>query len=51
MINKKPQAIEWMCTHCGMKQIRGENAGRPMPSKCPKRPNNKPHVWVKNRTL
>lgn len=45
------KAIEWMCTHCGMKMPKGENAGRPNPGKCPKRTDGKPHVWVKNRTL
>lgn len=50
-ISTKPKMIEWMCTHCGMRVPRGATAGRPLPGKCPKRPNNKPHVWVKNRTL
>lgn len=50
-ISTKPKIIEWMCTHCGMRVPRGATAGRPLPGKCPKRPNSKPHVWVKNRTL
>lgn len=43
--------IEWMCTHCGKKELRGENKGRPQPGKCPRKPNDKPHTWVKNKVL
>ena len=42
-------ATEYMCTYCGMKQIRGQGAGRPMPGVCPKRKNGQPHRWVVNR--
>ena len=43
--------FEYMCTHCGKKENRSENAGRPMPGRCPRRDGNQPHVWVKNRQL
>ena len=42
-------ATEYMCTYCGMKQIRGQGAGRPMPGVCPRRKNGQPHRWVVNR--
>ncbi len=43
--------IEYMCTHCGKKEIRNTSMGRPLPGKCPKREGNKPHVWIKNRNM
>ncbi len=43
--------IEYMCTHCGKKETRSENTGRPNPGKCPRKSNGGPHVWVKNRVL
>lgn len=43
--------IEYMCTHCGKKEIRSENAGRPKPGKCPRKTNGGPHIWRKNRVL
>ncbi len=43
--------IQWMCTHCGRKETRNENVGRPMPGKCPKKPFKGPHTWVKNRIM
>ena len=56
MERNKPRKIEWMCTRCGMKTIRSESIGRPMPGKClrgNKSPNGglPPHSWVKNRVL
>ena len=49
--NGKPSSIEFMCTYCGHKSLRGVNAGRPMPGKCPRRTGNQPHRWVINRKL
>lgn len=43
------KTVEYMCSHCGTKAVRHEGQGKPQPSKCPKRPNGKPHVWVVNR--
>lgn len=43
--------IEYMCTHCGRKVIRSELQGRPLPGKCPRKTGDKPHSWVKNRTI
>ena len=56
MESNKPRKIEWMCTRCGMKTIRSESIGRPMPGKClrgNKSPNGglPPHSWVINRVL
>ncbi|MBO6177914.1 MAG: hypothetical protein J6M62_12155 [Selenomonadaceae bacterium] len=42
---------EWMCTHCGKKEIRFVSAGRPQPGKCPRKNGDKPHTWVVNRTM
>lgn len=41
--------IEYMCSYCGRKEIRGVNAGRPKPGKCPRKTNNQPHSWRINR--
>lgn len=41
--------VEYMCTHCGRKEVRPKTGGRPMPGKCPRKEGNKPHTWVKNR--
>lgn len=43
--------IEYMCSQCGRKEQRGENMGRPMPGKCPRKKNGGPHSWKKNRVL
>ena len=29
--------IEYMCTHCGKKEIRFVSAGKPQPGKCPRK--------------
>ena len=42
---------EWICTHCGKKEIRTDTQGRPSPGTCPRKDNSKPHTWTKNRTL
>lgn len=42
---------EWMCTHCGKKEIRFVSAGRPQPGKCPRKNGDKPHTWTVNRTF
>ena len=36
--------IEYMCSHCGKKEIRFVSMGKPQPGKCPRR-----HVWIINR--
>jgi hypothetical protein len=43
--------VEWMCTHCGKREIKAQVFGRPLPGKCPRKPGDKPHTWAKNRTL
>ena len=48
--------IEYICTWCGAKAIRGINAGRPMPGNCPRKESGKdgrkkPHTWRINRRL
>mgnify|MGYP007070727044 CR=1 FL=1 len=45
------KSIEWMCSHCGKKELRSENNGRPQPGKCPRKTGDRPHTWVKNRTI
>jgi hypothetical protein len=42
--------VEYMCTTCGRKQVKGVKSGRPMPGTCPRKTGNRPHSWVKNRT-
>lgn len=42
-------SIEYMCTYCGRKEIRGWNSGRPQPGVCPRRGGKLPHRWVQNR--
>ena len=40
MTNEKanrPQHIEYICTYCGQKQMRGATSGRPMPGNCPRK--------------
>ena len=49
-----PTQVEYMCTYCGMTQIRRINAGRPNPGSCTRKGKNalgmwKPHSWVVNR--
>ena len=43
--------IEWMCVYCGKKQILTNLQGRPMPGKCPRKTDNKPHSWRRNREM
>ena len=43
--------IEYMCSYCGMRKIRGKEAGRPEPGKCPRKKGDKPHSWRINRKL
>jgi len=40
--------IEWMCTQCGTRTVKGDVGGRPQPGVCPKSPSKKAHRWVKN---
>lgn len=41
--------IEYMCSHCGKKEIRFVSMGRPQPGKCPRKKGDKPHTWTVNR--
>lgn len=41
--------IEYMCRWCGTKQLRGKDAGRPRPGKCPRKKGDQPHTWVINK--
>ena len=41
--------IEYMCSHCGKKEVRQANMGRPQPGRCPRKQGDKPHSWVINR--
>lgn len=46
--------IEYMCSYCGMKQVKRINAGKPMPGNCPRKTKTKegkmrPHTWTVNR--
>ena len=43
--------VEWMCTQCGKKEVKPVTIGRPLPGKCPRKEGDKPHSWVKNRTI
>ena len=43
--------IEYMCSHCGKKEIRNTSMGRPLPGKCLRKQGNKPHTWIINRHL
>lgn len=51
MEQNKPNKIEYMCTYCGKKDIRGVRSGRPLPGKCMRRKSDMPHRWVINRKL
>lgn len=48
------EKIEYICTYCGQKVVRGAQMGRPMPGNCPRKPKDsagkmKPHTWTINR--
>lgn len=50
------KSIEYICTVCGMKQVKGATMGKPQPGSCPRKPKysngkTRPHSWVKNRTI
>ena len=51
MYSKKVTAIEYMCAYCGQKRLKGITSGRPDPGKCPRRQNNLPHRWIKNKNV
>ena len=51
MATKKPRQIEYMCSQCGIKQVRPAFTGKPAPGKCNRRPGDKPHVWTINRKM
>lgn len=49
-------AIEYICTYCGAKRIKGENQGRPEPGTCPRKGKGadgkgRPHSWRRNRII
>lgn len=50
-MNLENKHIEYICTYCGMKIIKGKEAGRPNPGKCPRKEGNKPHCWRINRKM
>lgn len=43
--------IEYICTYCGRKAIRGKKFGRPDPGRCPRKQGDKPHSWRQNRVI
>ena len=52
----KISSIEYICTWCGAKIIRGATSGRPSPGNCPRKPKDrdgkmKPHTWRINRKI
>ena len=48
-MSDRVKSIEYMCTVCGTRKIVSTMAGRPLPGKCPRHPNNGPHRWVINK--
>ena len=50
-MEKKPHAIEYMCSYCGIKNLRGITAGKPKPGKCARRKGDMPHRWVINKKI
>ena len=43
--------IEYICTYCGKKVVRRAIIGRPEPGKCPRKLGDRPHSWIRNRTM
>lgn len=48
--------IEYICTWCGAKVIRGPTLGRPQPGCCPRKPRGRdgkmrPHTWTINKRI
>lgn len=48
--------IEYICTWCGAKVIRGPTLGRPQPGCCPRKPRGRdgkmrPHTWTINKRM
>lgn len=55
-MNSKPTRIEYMCSYCGTKQIRGIATGKPQPGICHRKGKtsdgkSKPHTWIINRKI
>ena len=53
---QKNYMIEYICTYCGAKKLKGLNMGRPEPGACPRKGKTadgrpKPHSWRRNRTI
>lgn len=48
---KTPRFVEYMCYYCGAKRVQQYGHGRPMPGKCPRKQNGRPHTWVVNRKI
>lgn len=44
-------SIEYICSYCGKKTLRGANSGRPQPGKCPRKQGDKPHSWRINKKI
>ena len=45
-------SIQWMCTVCGQKMLKPDDAGRPMPGTCARaKSSGRPHRWVKNKVI
>lgn len=53
MAEKKKEfhTVEYMCSYCGKKSLRGISLGRPLPGKCPRKQGDKPHSWRINRKI
>lgn len=49
--NMSDKTIEYMCSYCGQRKTRRASFGKPEPGKCPRKNGDRPHSWVKNRTL
>jgi hypothetical protein len=44
-------SVEYICSYCGKKSLRGLSLGRPLPGKCPRKQGDKPHSWRVNRKI
>ena len=41
--------VEYMCSHCGKKEVKQVGTGKPLPGRCPRKEGDKPHTWTVNR--
>lgn len=51
LMGTRAPRVEWMCRYCGRRITNFKSNGRPLPGRCPRRPNGGPHAWVKNREI